>query len=225
MAVAGRRASRAALSPPQQPRRTLPLPSHASRARQVLQALGAPAQVAQLTEERQPFAFQRLGLGDLASPPCHRSQVGETQGDAPPLAPPCCRGKGTIISIKEADLSGANLFLVDLRKANLSRANLTEAYLDGACLDDAILTGATLHATDLRGAMLREANLTGAWLEDVILDGADLTGAKNPPERWEQVAILVNATMPDGIKKKATPETSMPEPSPLLHQQTRPLLS
>src|SRR5215204_2344522 len=55
-------------------------------------------------------------------------------------------GKEPIISLREADLSDATLFM-----PNLSGADLSDAYLSGA---------------DLRGANLRGANLRGANLSD-----------------------------------------------------------
>ena len=60
----------------------------------------------------------------------------------------------------EADLSGADLRVVDLRGANLSRADLS---------------GANLLLANLCGANLTEADLRGVHFNAAILDGADLT--------------------------------------------------
>jgi uncharacterized protein YjbI with pentapeptide repeats/very-short-patch-repair endonuclease len=91
-----------------------------------------------------------------------------------------------------ANLSGASLSGVILRRANLSRvildqADLRRAILDqaylrcanlrGANLSDANLRGANLDEANLRGANLRGANLNGAELYFTDLSGADLSGA------------------------------------------------
>jgi uncharacterized protein YjbI with pentapeptide repeats len=114
-------------------------------------------------------------------------------------------GRGPIIRLESADLSGANLSdpdevslgcglscydpgqVVNLRGADLAFANLTNAQLYRADLRDANLRGANLGDADLRGAGLKDANLyrsnllgtnlSGAWLEDAGLLGANLRGA------------------------------------------------
>ena len=87
------------------------------------------------------------------------------------------------------DLSGANLFRVnlagaDLAGADLFRANLYGADLAGANLAGANLAGANLTGADLFGANLYGANLTGAILLGANLLGANLTGANL--EEWER---------------------------------------
>jgi len=86
-------------------------------------------------------------------------------------------GKEPIISLREADLSDATLFM-----PNLSGANLRFAYLSDADLGDAYLSGA-----DLRGANLRGANLSDA--QGITSEELD-----------QQATSLKGATMPNGQK-------------------------
>lgn len=81
-----------------------------------------------------------------------------------------------------ADLGGADLNGIRLRKANLIGANLSGAKLCEASLKWADLTAAKLQHVDLRGAdlsmaQLSLANFSGADLRDTSLDGADFTSA------------------------------------------------
>jgi hypothetical protein len=84
---------------------------------------------------------------------------------------------GLKISLRDADLSGA-----DLRGAALGGADLS-----GANLRDADLSDANLRDADLSYANLRGANLNCAWLSGANLEGADLRGA------YLASAILINA--------------------------------
>ena len=78
-----------------------------------------------------------------------------------------------VIRTVEADtLRDANLSGADLRGANLSGANLS-----GADLSDANLRGADMSSANLSVADLRGADLSGADLSDADLSGADLRGA------------------------------------------------
>jgi uncharacterized protein YjbI with pentapeptide repeats len=102
-----------------------------------------------------------------------------------------------IISLKEADLNGANLrnmrlkgvnlseaFLeyadlsnVDMRYANLTKAHLSNSNLSGAFMKWAKLQEAELTKSNLRGAYLRltdlsRAVLRGANLQEAVLDQA-----------------------------------------------------
>ena len=79
---------------------------------------------------------------------------------------------GVRADLSEANLSGANLRVVDLSDANLRGADLSEADLSGANL-----SGVNLRGADLNGADLREADLSGADLNGTNLRGADLSGA------------------------------------------------
>ena len=81
-----------------------------------------------------------------------------------------------------ADLSGAHVFMAnlrgaDLRGARLFTANLFMADLRGANLRGAHLNGADLRLADLRGANLRGAKLKAANLTAVLLIGGDLSAA------------------------------------------------
>jgi Pentapeptide repeats (8 copies) len=101
------------------------------------------------------------------------------------------RDETTPISLKDADLSGADLhdlLLIgaDLRFAKLSNVDLRRAYLSNVLLIYADLRDAELHGAILRGAELK---------------GADLTGAKNlTNQQLAQAESLVGATMPDGTR-------------------------
>jgi hypothetical protein len=74
---------------------------------------------------------------------------------------------------------------------------LRGADLSGANLDDADLSGDTLNGANLSDATLRNADLSGA-----DLNGADLSGAKgvNNEQLVQQAASLEGATLPDGSK-------------------------
>ena len=78
---------------------------------------------------------------------------------------------GVRANLREANLSGANLYEADLCGADLRGANLREADFRGANL-----SGANLYEADLRGADLRGADLRWATLYE-----ADLRGAKGVP--------------------------------------------
>ncbi len=69
----------------------------------------------------------------------------------------------------QAELTGANFYMADLRNACLLGANLSET----------VLTGANLAGADLRGAILTGASLLAADLHDTLLHGADLRGARS----------------------------------------------
>jgi uncharacterized protein YjbI with pentapeptide repeats len=87
-----------------------------------------------------------------------------------------------------ADLRGmrlawANLFGVDLFKADLRDANLEDADMRGARLHQANLTrahlgGADLSIANLLEAILKEADLSRAYARASILTRADLSGAR-----------------------------------------------
>ncbi len=76
------------------------------------------------------------------------------------------------------DLSGADLYEMDLFKADLLGADLREADLTAADLTLVDLRGA-----DLRGAVLDETNLSGANLANALLDKGALAGAVFDSER------------------------------------------
>jgi Pentapeptide repeats (8 copies) len=86
------------------------------------------------------------------------------------------------VDLSEANLSGALLFGAHLSAGRLTRANLTGADLNEAHLNEANLIGANLNEAYLIGAQLNEANLNeanliGAHLNEAHLSGAKLSGA------------------------------------------------
>lgn len=92
-----------------------------------------------------------------------------------------------LLSLRNSNLSKADLAGTSLRRADLSGAKLIGADLAGAYLTEADLSGAHLEVANLVEADLELANLTGAYLNGVNLTeaelyraelgGADLTGA------------------------------------------------
>ncbi|SVB26347.1 uncharacterized protein METZ01_LOCUS179201, partial [marine metagenome] len=81
-------------------------------------------------------------------------------------------------SCESCDLSGADLYEMDLFKANLTGANLKEVDLTLADL-----TLANLQSADLTGAILDETNLSGANLRYATLDEDALDEAVFDSER------------------------------------------
>lgn len=79
--------------------------------------------------------------------------------------------------LSNADLRGANLSGADLSKANLHAANLSEANLAMARLNGANLGEATLIKARLHKADLGEASLIGARLNRALLSDANLIWA------------------------------------------------
>ncbi len=89
--------------------------------------------------------------------------------------------------LREADLTGANFYMADLRNAYLAGANLSEA----------ILTGANLSGADLRGAILRGSALLAADLRNALLHGADLRGARSLTIQQVYMAHYDHSTLLD----------------------------
>jgi len=91
-------------------------------------------------------------------------------------------------SLKFANLQGAVLEGVDLRKAKLGDANLQQASLRGADLQGASLGDANLEDADIRDADLRGAkNLFPDQLEEAIGDkGTQLSERVERPSSWTQ---------------------------------------
>lgn len=91
------------------------------------------------------------------------------------------------LSLKGADLRGANLRGANLRGADLAEALLSGADLTSATLDHANLTSATLNSatltsvtldrTNLSSADLRRATLRQVWFKDVKLERTQLIEA------------------------------------------------
>ena len=118
-------------------------------------------------------------------------------------------GRGPIIPLTGANLSGAYL-----PNADLVDANLSGAYLPNADLVDANLSGAYLSSANVSAAYLNEANLSAAILFDAnlrgaVLDDANLSDAKGiTNEQLSAAWSLVGATMRDGqtLKSAANPD-------------------
>ncbi len=90
--------------------------------------------------------------------------------------------KGASLSLRGANLQGANLSDAKLQGANLERASLEKAYLEDASLQKAHLWYANLQQADLGGAHIQAAalmgaNFQGADLQDANLQRANLGGA------------------------------------------------
>jgi hypothetical protein len=98
------------------------------------------------------------------------------------------------IDLSGASLTGANLYLADLRFANLEGATLTQAILTHADLEGATLINASLGGADLTAATLTHANLKGATLINANLRGADLRAAVLTEANLER-AVLVETNL------------------------------
>lgn len=92
----------------------------------------------------------------------------------------------TVIDLRSADLSGADLVKVNLYNANLPEvsfkgANLEQAVLEGANLSNANFEGANLCKASLRWANLSEANLAFSNLHQTVVVSAnfDLANLSN----------------------------------------------
>jgi uncharacterized protein YjbI with pentapeptide repeats len=101
-----------------------------------------------------------------------------------------------------ADFTDANLQSADLEDALMSPANFTNANLSGANLRDA----------ELRGAVFLNANLTDANLRNANLSGADLFGAIVSQAQLNR-ADLECTRLPDGsIARESYCENYSPLP-------------
>jgi uncharacterized protein YjbI with pentapeptide repeats len=81
------------------------------------------------------------------------------------------------LNLKEAGLRGAALDDADLRNVNLKEANLRGASMESADLRDTNLKEADLTDADCRNANLQKANLKEANLENTDLAGSNLRQA------------------------------------------------
>jgi len=91
--------------------------------------------------------------------------------------------EGEALSVKRANLRGADLEEADLTGASLIQANFTDANLTQVILRKANLTGSIFANTKMEGAnlavaRLKRANLSKAQLNRAVLRGADLSGAR-----------------------------------------------
>lgn len=94
------------------------------------------------------------------------------------------------VSLRDLDLSGANLSKIsllsgDLSGSNLNQSNLFQADLSGAnltyCeLNDSDLGGANLNKANLRRSKLCRADFNGCRLDGTVFEASDLSHAKFP---------------------------------------------
>ena len=95
-----------------------------------------------------------------------------------------------IRSFRGADLRGAKLVELDLRRMDFSGADAAGASFENSQLEHAIFRGANLGGAILRGTCLRYARLDGADVTGVDADGANVEGVQLPPasasapKRW-----------------------------------------
>lgn len=130
--------------------------------------------------------MHKMGMG-------HIETSGKDLGKLPPGCPKRCAGAQLWnLNLEKADFSGADftganlgdtkLDKVNFRGAVLKKARLYQAHLRNADLSGADLSGADLRSTILLGAKFQHANLRGVYLEgaslqDLDLSSANLTGA------------------------------------------------
>jgi len=101
------------------------------------------------------------------------------------------------LNLSWANLEGANLSQTDLERTNLQGANLKGTNLQGADLGKTLLAGADLSGANLLGADLEKANLQGANLTNANLQKADLEKANLTNARLDG-ANLQDADGEDG---------------------------
>jgi uncharacterized protein YjbI with pentapeptide repeats len=82
--------------------------------------------------------------------------------------------KTAVVSLRDADFKGAELFQAHFEAANLSGAYFNFANLRGVVLDHAILDAANFRGANMRHAFLRDASIVSANLRDANLREADL---------------------------------------------------
>ncbi|WP_197994516.1 pentapeptide repeat-containing protein [Gimesia maris] len=102
------------------------------------------------------------------------------------------------LNLKEADLSGLDLYKIRLRKADLRDANLFRTNLSCADLSEADLSGANLCDADLMCTNLSGAKLTGADFSNANLIETDFSWADLSDGNLEN-AILKNINLNHAI--------------------------
>ncbi|MBW4642982.1 MAG: pentapeptide repeat-containing protein [Goleter apudmare HA4340-LM2] len=80
-------------------------------------------------------------------------------------------------NLSDADLSGVNFNRANLSEANLSVANLSRANLSGANCNSTNFSGANLSGAELSTADFSRANLSGVYLSRANLSRTNLSGA------------------------------------------------
>ncbi len=94
---------------------------------------------------------------------------------------------GKRADFKEANLSGMDLYGVDLRGADFGQADLSGTNLSYADFQGADLSGANLCSANLKNADFRNAKLRNTNLKGVLLSQADLDGAYLPDTLYQIV--------------------------------------
>ncbi|MEO0800730.1 MAG: pentapeptide repeat-containing protein [Cyanobacteria bacterium J06642_2] len=114
------------------------------------------------------------------------------------------------VSLRESDLSFA-----DLTQATLRNSNLTSAILRGATVVETDFREATLFSTDFREAVLRGAIFAASGLQGAILQATDLRGADFSDADLTD-AILIEANLADANFSTATFERTQLDAAILL---------
>lgn len=115
----------------------------------------------------------------------------------------CPGAQLTLVSLRGADLHGANMQTTNFRGSDLRDVNFTGAVLIQADFGDADMSRSTLVGADLTQAKLKHANLTGADLTGATLKVSQLSTAR-----------LCKTTMPNGTESSTSCASPTPSPSP-----------
>jgi uncharacterized protein YjbI with pentapeptide repeats len=107
-------------------------------------------------------------------------------------------GEAGIITLKDANLSGARLEGAQLSRAQLDGVRLTGAKLNGALLAFTHLDGADLTSADLGDAFIYKAQMTSAMLRDANLEKA--TVAWNVLKRADLREVRLDRAYLDGCE-------------------------
>ncbi len=120
------------------------------------------------------------------------------------------------IDFQEANFSGCNLYLSDLRDCDLRGARLDDARIQGVNLNGAKLCQASLVGSDLQQAYLSHTDLSGADCRNAVftearfertnLQGADLRGATLDSKQLKHANIDGSTRLPK--RKTRTEATS-----------------
>lgn len=116
------------------------------------------------------------------------------------------------LNLKEADLSGLDLYKIRLRKADLRDANLFRTNLSCADLSEADLSGANLSDADLMCTNLSGANLTGADFSNANLIETDFSWADLCDCNMDSAILKnINLNHATGIDLNAITVDAVPE--------------
>ncbi|MCA9006193.1 MAG: pentapeptide repeat-containing protein [Planctomycetaceae bacterium] len=116
------------------------------------------------------------------------------------------------LNLKEADLSGLDLYKIRLKKANLRDANLFRTNLSCADLSEADLSGANLSDADLMCTNLSGANLTGVDFSNANLIETDFSWADLSDCNLDSAILKsVNLSHAQGIDLSTITVETVPE--------------